>query len=124
MLPMGFKKIYIREAEEGLKRKSNLKTITPGDIQHLPEILQKYLKFTGIVGNPQANNIRLRFAMKLRSKPNARWMNLQVQQFSFFDIPTRLFYMKANMMGIPPPDCIITGMETPPWKLKYFLFFR
>lgn len=98
---MGFKKIYIREAEVGLKRKSGLKTITPDDIRHLPAILQKYLNFTGVIGKPQTNNIRLRFAMKLRSKPDAPWMTLKVQQFSFFDIPTRLFHMKASMMGIP-----------------------
>lgn len=99
---MNYKKTFEAEIAKGLCRMPSEKVIIKeSDITHLPVLLQNYLKITGFTGSERISNMYLKFRMKLRSKPNSDWMNLKVTQYSFFDIPTRLFYIKARMMGIP-----------------------
>jgi hypothetical protein len=97
------KKVYRKEVKEALK---SLNTNSPGiikedDIRHLPYIVQKYLKNSGVVGNQKILNVRVEMEGKIRGKATDPWMTLTSVQYNFFDPYTRIFYIKAKKMGIP-----------------------
>ena len=75
--------------------------INESDLSHLPRIVSKYLKNTGWIGKNKLFNVRIVFEGRMRSKPGDSWMNFTSVQYNFFDIPTRIFLMKASKMGIP-----------------------
>jgi hypothetical protein len=94
---------YKKEVIAALERNKNFKTeiLQENDIQHLPLIVQKYLRYTGVIGKEKVNNVRFTFKGRLRSKEGDGWMKLKSVQYNFFDNPTRVFYIKALKMGIP-----------------------
>ena len=75
--------------------------MTEVDLAPLPEPVQRYLRATGVVGQPRVRNYRLRFRGRIRSGPDARWMPFEAEQQSFADQPTRLFLMRARMFALP-----------------------
>jgi hypothetical protein len=99
--PQSLRAEYTRDVEAGLSRPLAATAITDADLSPLPEPVQRYLRATGVVGQPRPLNYRLRFRGRIRSGPDARWMPLVVEQQSFADEPTRLFLMRATMMGVP-----------------------
>ncbi len=104
-LPSFFKNsfygLYKTEVVKGLARYSTSAVLTEDDILHLPLCVQQYLRYTGSIGKPVLQNVRAVFKGEIRSKLNGPWMGFSSQQFNFFDELTRLFYMKAKMLGIP-----------------------
>jgi len=97
------KKQFKTEVEAGLNRQQSIKPeiLSEDDINHLPAIVQKYLKYVGAVGKDKVYNLKLSFEGTIRSKPTDSWMKLRADQYSFFDDLTRIFYIKATKKGIP-----------------------
>jgi hypothetical protein len=75
--------------------------LTEADLAVLPEVVQRYVRLTGAVGQPRVQNYRVRMHGRIRSGPEARWMSFTVDQHSVVDRPVRLFYMTASMFGVP-----------------------
>lgn len=75
--------------------------LTEEDIQQLPVIVQKYVRYTGSVGKPKIHNYRVEFKGGIRGKPDEAFMPLTSVQYNFVDPPARLFYIEAKKMGIP-----------------------
>lgn len=102
------KRIFEKGVNEGLRRAEAVisGTITEDDLQQLPDLVQKYLRYTGVVGKEKVLNMQITFSGRLRGKPSDGWMKLAARQYSFFDCPTRVFYLKARMKGIP-----VTGLH-------------
>jgi len=75
--------------------------LTETDIQHLPELVKKYLRFTGSIGKPKVNNFKIEFIGKIRKDEQSEWMPFTCEQYNFMETPTRLFFMKAAMKGLP-----------------------
>ncbi len=102
------KRKYKKEVDAGLNSGQNTlnEILTESDLQHLPEAVKKYLRLTGVVGREKVYNMKLAFEGKIRSRPTDNWMNLKVRQTSFFKNPTRIFYLRANKMGVP-----VTGLH-------------
>jgi hypothetical protein len=75
--------------------------VSEADLAHLPEVVQRYLRTAGVVGQPRVWNFRVRMHGRIRSGPTARWMPFTSEQFNFIDEPSRFFYMNASMMLIP-----------------------
>lgn len=97
------RKTHRNAINQGLKRQASLTSniLTKEKMAHLPKIVQQYLEFTGSVGQPVPVNMRVRFQGQIRSHPQDSWMNLKADQYSFFDQPTRSFYIRARKMGLP-----------------------
>lgn len=70
-------------------------------IAHLPAAVRRYLAFTGALGKPLVHNLHLEFAARMYSKPGARPLIAVSEQYNFFAEPTRLFFMKTRMFGLP-----------------------
>jgi hypothetical protein len=97
------KKTFKKEVAIGLERTGTLSSdfITEKDLEHLPKIVSKYLHYVGVVGNRKVYNMRVVLEGRIRSNPENSWMKLISKQYNFFDIPTRIFYIKASKVGIP-----------------------
>lgn len=97
------KRIYKQEVRLALERTGRIKNeiLTESDIQHLPEIVQQYLRYTGTLGKEKVTSFRVTFEGRIRSKSEDSWMPLKSVQYNFVDKPTRLFYITARKMGIP-----------------------
>jgi Family of unknown function (DUF6544) len=75
--------------------------VTEADLTGHPEPVRRYLRATGVVGQPRVWNYRLRFRGRIRGAPDARWMPFDADQQSFADQPSRLFLMRARMVALP-----------------------
>lgn len=80
--------------------KVSTKIITEKDLKHLPAVVQKYLRYVGIVGKPKLENFKIIFEGEMRDK-GKDWFQFTSEQFNFIENPTRLFFMKAKVKGIP-----------------------
>jgi hypothetical protein len=99
--PQSFRAQFQRDVAAGLARPLEAPVVTEVDLAPLPEPVQRYLRATGVVGQPRVRNYRLRFRGRIRSGPDARWMPFEAEQQSFADQPTRLFFMHARMLALP-----------------------
>jgi hypothetical protein len=97
------KQAYKRAVLEALERTKGIVPgkLTEADLQHLPGIVRKYLRYTGSVGKEKIINFRAEFRGGIRSGPADKYMPLKSVQYNFTDQPTRIFYIVARKMGIP-----------------------
>ena len=114
------KKTYEKEVLAGLERTKNINRdiLTETDIQHLPSIVQRYLRYVGAVGKEKVVNFRVEFEGVIRSNPEDKWMKLTSVQYNFTDNPTRVFYIKARKMGIPAVGIHLYKQETAIMHIK------
>ncbi len=66
----------------------------------LPLVVQKYLRYVGVVGKPKIQNMKITFEGQMREK-GKDWFEFTSEQYNFFGTPTRLFFMKAKIRGFP-----------------------
>ncbi len=99
--PTSFRAAYEEEAATGLAHAAAAPVVTEADLAPLPEPVQRYLRATGVVGQPRARSYRLRFTGRIRGAADAKWMPFEADQQSFVDPPARLFWMRATMSGLP-----------------------
>jgi hypothetical protein len=99
--PWSFRAQFERDVQHGLARPLVATVVTESDIASLPDAMQRYLRATGVVGQPRVQNYHLRFRGRIRGTPDDAWMPFVAEQQSFADEPTRLFFMRARMFGLP-----------------------
>ena len=71
------------------------------DLARLPAPVQRYVRRSGAVGRARVQNVRFEFEARMFRKPGADAMPATSIQYNFFANPTRLFFMKARMFGLP-----------------------
>ena len=74
--------------------------MTEKDLSPLPEPVKNYLQYVGVVGKPKVRNVKIIFEGAMREK-GKDWFKFTSEQYNFFDEPTRLFFMKAKIKGLP-----------------------
>lgn len=99
--PRSFHAQFDRDAAPRLTRSATTTIVGDEDLEGLPAAVQRYLRLTGIVGQPRVSNYRLRFRGRIRSGPDTVWMPFEADQQSFTGNPIRLFHMRARMYGLP-----------------------
>ncbi len=94
---------YKEEVLKGLERTSKLEKelINEEDIAHLPDPVQKYLRYVGVLGKEKVKSYRVIIDGSMKTDKDKGWANVDVWQYSFTDEVTRLFFLKMNMSGIP-----------------------
>lgn len=94
---------YKAEVERCLGRTDKKSSIlTEANISHLPEQVQKYLRYVGVIGKEKVFNFKAVMDGQMKMDPKKDWTNIECVQYNFFDNElTRLFYMKANIFNIP-----------------------
>ncbi|MBK7373942.1 MAG: DUF6544 family protein [Saprospiraceae bacterium] len=76
--------------------------LTEQDLASLPAPVQKYIRYTGAIGKDKVKNVRIAFEGEMRSK-KMNWFKFNTVQYNFMKEPTRLFYMKAKIVGMYVP---------------------
>ena len=79
---------------------TTLEVLKEEDLAPLPLCVQKYLSYLGAVGKPKVYNMKIVFNGEMRDK-GKDWFHFTSEQYNFMDSPTRLFFMKAKIMGLP-----------------------
>ena len=94
---------YLREVARGLELSGNQvsEVLTETDLEHLPEPVQRYIRYSGAVGKPKVRNFKVGLTGKIRKNEHSPWMPLRVEQHSFINESIRLFWMDATMMHLP-----------------------
>lgn len=73
--------------------------ISEADIARLPEPVQKYMRYTKMVGKDKIHTVRLKQIGKIRMKQDAKWMPFEAEQYYTTDNPA--FIWKANVKFAP-----------------------
>lgn len=77
------------------------RVVQEADLAALPPPVAAWLRFSGAVGRPSPGALRMRFRGSMRRGPEQGWMPVTGEQVSFFEPPTRLFYIRSKMFGLP-----------------------
>jgi hypothetical protein len=99
--PFGQRAAYERDVDRHLTGAAGAQVLTDGDLAHLPQPVQRYLRACGVVGQPRVRNFRARMHGRIRSGPESRWMPFTAEQHNFYGKSARLFYMDASMLLVP-----------------------
>lgn len=99
--PASLRAQYEREVDRGLARTTAASPVTEADLAHLPDPVRRYLRRTGVIGQPRVVNMRARMHGRIRSGPGDPWMPFEAEQHNFYDQPARFFYMTASRSLLP-----------------------
>jgi hypothetical protein len=120
-----FENSYKKDVAAGLQRTRALQEnvlVTDSDIQALPVLVQNYLKYVGVLNKPKVKNVKIVFDGAMRDK-GKDWFSFTSEQHNFFDIPTRLFFMKGRMFGITVPGYHAYKNGSASMQIKLFGLF-
>lgn len=95
--------VYQKDVEQNLSTNisSKLDMLLDKDIELLPEPVKKYIRYADCIGKPKVQNFKIKFIGKIRKNDRSPWMPFSSEQYNFMNEPTRLFFMKAVMKGMP-----------------------
>jgi hypothetical protein len=85
--PVSLRAAYERDVERLLPASPAADVLTDADLAHLPAPVQRYLRTSGVIGQPRVRNFRVRLHGRIRSGPDARWMRFTAEQHNFVDAP-------------------------------------
>ncbi len=100
-LPTSYKNVFKNEVEKGLKRYQQQSVLTNEDIKHLPLPVQKYIIYSGAIGKEKVQNFKSVYKGSFKVRPDSDYLNIVSTQYNFYDEPTRVFYIKSKLYGIP-----------------------
>lgn len=83
-----------------------VRVVTDADLAPLPPPVQRYLRLSGVLGQPRVTSFRVRMHGRIRSGPQAPWMPIVAEQVNTVSPPARLYYLDATMRGLP-----VTGLH-------------
>lgn len=99
--PPSFAALYARQVATRSEPGPLPPPLRESDIAALPPPVQRYIRESGALGQPQVRSMRVRFSGRIRSGPQADWMPFTAEQTSFFAEPARLFLLSATRGGVP-----------------------
>jgi hypothetical protein len=73
--------------------------VTEDDIIHLPEPVQRYLRYSGIIGTRRMAFVRLRQIGAMRPKPDGKWFPLRAEEY--YTVGNPGFVWKGRMAIAP-----------------------
>lgn len=76
-------------------------TVQEEDLEGLPSPVQRYLRFSAVVGKPWVETVRLRYSGKFRMAADKPWMPLEATQYYTVNPPGFLWRARFKMLGLP-----------------------
>jgi hypothetical protein len=89
------------------KTEVSLLPVTEADIQHLPRIVQQWMRHSGVVGKPPAAWVQLKQTGKMKLNPESGWMNFSANQIFEIQKPAFVWNTRATIM----PGVFFTGRD-------------
>jgi hypothetical protein len=80
----------------------DLAPVTDDDLATLPGVVQRYLRFMGVVDRPRDWSLRARFAGRFRLRPRLGWMPAEAWQYNTSPGVARIFVMRLRFAGVVP----------------------
>lgn len=119
-----FEKKFIIDVTDNLKSTKVIENtlVTEKDLEHLPNLVKKYLRYTGVLNKPKVKNVKIEFQGEMRDKGKS-WFPFTSEQYNFFDTPTRLFFMKAKIWGVTVPGYHAYQNNSASMQIKLFGLF-
>jgi hypothetical protein len=99
--PTSFLAQFERDIAAGLARPLETHVVTEADLTGLPEPVGRYLRATGVVGQPRVWNYRLRFRGRIRGAPTDRWMPDAISSKASPTSPHGALLMRARIIALP-----------------------
>ena len=122
---MNFLNKYKTEVLKRLKPlNDDVPILTMEDLDLLPAPVQKYLIYMGAVGKPKIQNVRAVFKGSMKRNKKSGWMAIKSQQYNFFEEPSRFFYIRAKMFGIPFDGLHVYAGNTATMQIKVASMFQ
>ena len=103
---------------------SGKELITEEDIKSLPEPIQRYLRYTGIIGKSRINTIQIMQKGYIRQTPDQSWTSLEAKQYFTTGIPGFVWAAKVKMLpgiSIKARDIYLDGVGNMYIKLPPFI---
>ncbi len=75
--------------------------VTADMLRHLPDPVQRYMAFTGVVGQPWIDTVRLRYTGQFRLGADRPWMPMTAEQCYITDPPAFLWKARFKIAGLP-----------------------
>ena len=82
--------------------------LTDADLADLPFVVQRYLRFMGVVGRPRDWSFHARFVGHFRLRPRLGWMPAEAWQYNSGCGVARIFLMRLRLAGVVP----VIGSDT------------
>lgn len=94
-----FDRTVAREVDEIFARERGVRSgvITEADIIRLPEPVQRWLRYSGMVGNERIATVRLKQRGQMRSAADKPWMPIVAEQYYTTNPPAFVWSAKAIM---------------------------
>lgn len=73
-------------------QKAKAEIITQADIKGLPEPVQKYLRYTQVIGKKEIRTVRLKQKGMFRRNVDQKWMPLKAQEYYTINPPAFIWY--------------------------------
>jgi len=75
--------------------------ITSDMLADLPEPVQRYMTYTGVVGNPWIDTVRLKQVGRFRQGLDRPWMSMTAEEFYTTNPPTLIWNARFKVAGLP-----------------------
>lgn len=97
-----FNTMIQKESRELLKQIKVEKThvISENEISHLPEIIQKWMRNSGVIGKEKIVSVRLKQIGEMKTKPKNKWMSFIAIQYFNTENPAFVWSTKVNFMPL------------------------
>ncbi|MGD9899445.1 MAG: DUF6544 family protein [Calditrichaceae bacterium] len=69
-------------------------------INHLPVIIQKWFKFSGVINKPKAVFVRLKQQGEMKTKPDGKWMSFKADEYFDARKPSFIWVTRVWMMPL------------------------
>ena len=99
--PSSLRAEYEADVERYVSDATPASPVTEADLAHLPPPVQRYVRVTGVVGQPRVSNFRVRMHGRIREGRERRWIPLSAEQYSVVGPAARLFYLTGSMFTVP-----------------------
>lgn len=75
--------------------------VTTAMLEHLPQPVQRYLTYTGVIGKPWVNTVRLKYKGHFRMAVDKPWMPMTATQVYTTSPPSFLWKARFKLAGLP-----------------------
>ena len=116
-----FNRKFIQDVKRHAQNSSSFvsELLTEKDIRHLPPPVQKYLRYTQVIGKPKIRNFHIKMEGKMRQKDKS-WFTFNTRQYNYVNDPGRYFFMYASLKGLPVNAYHAYGNENALMLIKAF----
>jgi hypothetical protein len=90
-----------RKVFENMRGMKDDRLVTADLLEHLPEPVRRYMNYTGVVGKPWINTVRVKYAGKFRMAADKPWMPITAVQFYTTNPPGFVWKAWIKMAGLP-----------------------